>query len=377
MDDGGTIPSATAPDDMPLAAPPIDTVPTPPPTDGPPPRRRWRSLVASALFLGLVGIAFAGRSVTVPYVELRPGPVLDLADDLTFEGADGSADVTTTDVDGTFAGLTVAVHQIDLWDYVGHQLGLDDDELVARDQLYPDGIDSDEYRQAQLEAFDEATLIAAAVAEDALGMETTVEGDGASVDAIVDGSPAAEVLEVGDVIVAVDDTPIELATDLIAAIGADDEPRPISLTVLRDGTEQTLDVTLGEVAGLDGPGLGVGVTTSGQDIDLPITVTLEEDGVGGPSAGLLTALTIYDLLSDDDVAAGRLIAGTGTLDLDGRVGTIGGIVEKAQAAEAAGADVFIAPAAQAGDVEGVLSDDVTVLAVSTFDEALAALTAAA
>jgi PDZ domain-containing protein len=262
-----------------------------------------------------------------------------------------------------------------VWGYLGHRVGLDDDELVSRDQLYPEGIDSEEYRQAQLEAFDEATLIAAAVAQDALGLDTTIEGSGAGVEAIVEGSPAAEVLEVGDVIVAIDGEPVAFATDLIAAIGAAEADVPLTLTLQRDDVERDVEVTLGDVEGIDGPGLGVGVTTADRDIQLAVPVTLEEDGVGGPSAGLLTALTVYDLLSDEDVARGRVISGTGTLDLDGSVGPIGGIVEKAEAAEAAGADVFIAPADQAADVADVLSDDVLVLAVSTFDEALTALTA--
>ena len=89
----------------------------------------------------------------------------------------------------------------------------------------------------------------------------------------------------------------------------------------------------------------------------------------------MTALTVYDELSPTDVAHGRTIAGTGTLALDGTVGEIGGIDAKARAAKAAGVDLFLAPAAQAADARSVLGNAIPVIGVTTFDQALAALTA--
>ena len=89
------------------------------------------------------------------------------------------------------------------------------------------------------------------------------------------------------------------------------------------------------------------------------------------------ALTVYDELSPTDVASGRTIAGTGTLAIDGTVGEIGGIEAKARAAQAAGADLFLAPAGQAADARRVLGDAMPVIGVTTFDDALQALAAAA
>jgi PDZ domain-containing protein len=87
----------------------------------------------------------------------------------------------------------------------------------------------------------------------------------------------------------------------------------------------------------------------------------------------MTALTVYDQLSPDDLAAGRKIAGTGTIDVDGNVGEIGGIEAKARAAEGAGAQLFLAPATQAADARKVLGDKVPVVGVTTFQQALDAL----
>lgn len=122
--------------------------------------------------------------------------------------------------------------------------------------------------------------------------------------------------------------------------------------------------------------LGYHVTwdITGDEI-LPYPVRVDQDGVGGASGGLLIGLAVYDRLSPIDLARGRRVAGTGTLAADGSVGRVGGVAAKAAAAGAAGVDVFLVPSSQAGEARAVLADDVVVLGVETFAEAVAALTA--
>jgi PDZ domain-containing protein len=132
-------------------------------------------------------------------------------------------------------------------------------------------------------------------------------------------------------------------------------------------------VTPAVLASTGRSGLGVVVATAGLRVNLPVEVTVDAGKIGGPSAGLLTGLTVYDRLSSADLAAGRTIAGTGTLDLDGDVGPIGGIEEKTRAAVAAGADLFLAPADQADDAREEADGRVEVIGVRTFGEALAVL----
>ncbi|MGN7453864.1 S16 family serine protease [Paenibacillus pasadenensis] len=73
---------------------------------------------------------------------------------------------------------------------------------------------------------------------------------------------------------------------------------------------------------------------------------------GGPSAGLMAALSLYDRLTPDaELLGGRRIAGTGTIDAAGRIGAVGGVARKAQAAAEAGAGLFVAPKAEAGEAE--------------------------
>jgi PDZ domain-containing protein len=93
----------------------------------------------------------------------------------------------------------------------------------------------------------------------------------------------------------------------------------------------------------------------------------------------MIALAVHDLVDDTDLAAGRTIAGTGTLSLDGAVGRIDSVGLKVLAAVDEGADVFLAPADQADVARTVVPDDVDlqIVGVDTFAEAREQLRAAA
>ncbi|MEU9125147.1 S16 family serine protease [Streptomyces sp. NPDC048506] len=86
-----------------------------------------------------------------------------------------------------------------------------------------------------------------------------------------------------------------------------------------------------------------------------VKVKLALDDVGGPSAGLMFSLGIVDKLASDgtggDLTGGRTIAGTGTMDADGKVGAVGGAALKAQAAKRDGASVFLVPKAECEQVQ--------------------------
>jgi PDZ domain-containing protein len=83
-----------------------------------------------------------------------------------------------------------------------------------------------------------------------------------------------------------------------------------------------------------------------------ISVELGHD-IGGPSAGLIFSLAIYDKLTATDLLNGRRVAGTGTIDANGKVGAIGGIRQKLAAATKHRARYFLVPAANCHDLTGV------------------------
>ena len=89
--------------------------------------------------------------------------------------------------------------------------------------------------------------------------------------------------------------------------------------------------------------LGVMLGTKSHRYDMPINVKLDTRGIGGPSAGLAFVLGIMDQLGPGELTGGRKVAVTGTIDPDGKVGDVGGVVQKTAAVRAAGADVFLVP----------------------------------
>jgi PDZ domain-containing protein len=130
-------------------------------------------------------------------------------------------------------------------------------------------------------------------------------------------------------------------------------------------------VRAAESATADGvPVVGITIGT-GYRYDPQISFDLGQE-IGGPSAGLVFALAIYDKITDGALLGGRHVAGTGSIDPDGVVGPIGGIQEKIAGAEDAGAEVFLVPAPDCGDLAG-LHTTMTLVKVATLTDAITAL----
>jgi PDZ domain-containing protein len=128
-------------------------------------------------------------------------------------------------------------------------------------------------------------------------------------------------------------------------------------------------LTRGRCPGSDEPVVGIALIDA-----FPFEIAIESGDVGGPSAGLMWAIGLYDLLTPGDLTDGRTIAGTGTIDLEGHVGPIGGVRDKVIAAREADADVLLVPRANVQELEGVDLGDLRLIPVRTFDEAIGALT---
>jgi PDZ domain-containing protein len=120
--------------------------------------------------------------------------------------------------------------------------------------------------------------------------------------------------------------------------------------------------------------LGVGSATRDFDPGLPFPIEIDTGDVGGPSAGLAFTLTLLDLLSPGELTGGGIVAVTGTINPDGTVGPVGGVVQKAAVAAAEGATLFLVPDAEL-EAARSHSHGMEVVAVSDVDEALAALQA--
>lgn len=219
-------------------------------------------------------------------------------------------------------------------------------ELVAERRVIPPGVDDDAYFARQRDVFRVTAELAAAIGMQAAGLPvdpSAITGDGVLVVDVVAGSPADGLLRPGDLIVGIEGTPVRTSEDLREVITARGTT-PLELVVDRDGQSERVGLTPTLHEGR--PVIGIVPETVDPRLQLPVEVDVDLDRIGGPSAGLMVALTVYDLVASEDLAAGRRIAGTGGILPDGSVETIGGIRHKAAAAAGAGIDVFLVPEEQ-------------------------------
>jgi len=324
-------------------------------------------LVTTALAVTVGSLAHAPYIVYAPGSAIRTEPLIEVDDADTFE-TDGSILFLTVSLRGASRRVGYAEA---LWGWISPHQDVFPRRAILGDQT---GIENREEAAVEMNRSQE---VAAAVALGHLGFEDTITGTGVTIQDTVVGSPAAEVLEAGDTILAVDGVPTLLTDDLRAAI----EPRLpgelVEVDVERDGAERTVKVEL--TSDVEDPNrtlLGVtNVTTRDLRIDLPFDVVIATQDVGGPSAGLALALGVLDRLTPGSLTGGHDVAVTGTIELDGRVGRVGGIQQKTVAAIDAGATLILVPALEVAEAELKAGDDIEVVGVETLDDALAALAA--
>ena len=194
---------------------------------------------------------------------------------------------------------------------------------------------------------------------------------------VIDGSPAQGILDKGDLIRSIDDTDVGSPQELIDAVGTVAPGATVTLQIERDGKPKTVRLTT--EPNPDSPETArIGVAPAADPVfDPPIAVRIDlGQQVGGPSAGLIFSVAIYDLLTPGELLGGRYVAGTGTIDQNGKVGPIGGIQQKIAGAydDGDGATVFLVPADNC-DEAGMsdLADDLLLVKVATLGDAVKAL----
>ncbi|NQX06370.1 PDZ domain-containing protein [Rathayibacter sp. VKM Ac-2856] len=330
-------------------------------------RRAW--VGPAVLFSGVALVVGLGVTPS-PYVIEQPGPVFDT---LGTSGEDvpliSIPDEPTYPTEGTLDMLTVSVvgnpQSLPTWIEVAAAWFDRTKAVVPVAQIFPPTStveERDEANQAEMTG-SQQEAIAAALTE--LGYPI---GQRVSVAQIPDDSPADGVLEPGDEILAVAGEPVADVPALRDAVQASGTQQPITLTVERDGADQDVQVTPVEVDGAAVIGIVAGAV-----FDFPFEVDIRLDDVGGPSAGMMFALGIIDKLTEGALNGGESVAGTGTIDVAGEVGAIGGIRQKMFGAVDAGAQYFLAPADNCNEVVGHVPDGLSVFSVATLDDALAAL----
>ena len=345
-----------------------------PPTPDAPPRSKARvwGVVASVVAVVVGVVAVAGAFVQLPYVLIRPGSAIRVEPVVDIEGA------PTYDDDGSVLFLTVSV--LDSPNaYTTLSGWLDDDvDVLTEDEFFGDRTPEEDEELNRI-AMTDSQIVATKVGLERLGYLVPVQEY--VVAGVEPDSPADGHLEVGDAITAIDAVPVTMIPDLGAAVRARPPGDPVTLTLTRakrrkkeEEQRQELTITLATRATPDGPNEGqaqVGIFSTPR-FDFPVEVQIDTGDVGGPSAGLAFTLTILDELSPGDLTGGEKVAVTGTIDLDGAVGPIGGVAQKAVAARRAGAELFLVPAAEAAEARRH-ADGMKIAGVRDLDDALEAL----
>ncbi len=247
------------------------------------------------------------------------------------------------------------------------------EEIVPRDEIEPPGIPREQVDAYNRQLMEESKVVASVVALRHAGFPVQVGGQGARVVAVLPRSPADGVLREGDVIQAVDGIPTPTVVDLVTQVHARRPGDQVRLTVRRE--DQTLQFDLTTVPSPSDPGrpmVGAMLLTELFDYHLLFPVTIQSDNITGPSAGLMFALGVYDLLTPGVLGNGHRVAGTGTIALDGTVGPVGGAAEKVAAAERNGLEIFLVPADDADEARRA-ARSIQVIPVHSFDDALEAL----
>jgi PDZ domain-containing protein len=244
-------------------------------------------------------------------------------------------------------------------------------DLVPRSREIPPGLDSRKYLKIMESLMRESEVIAGAVALRKLGIEVVVE-TAVRVEEVLRESPSEGLLREGDVILAVDGRPVKTADEAVRRIGARKPGTPVDLTVRRDGQVEELTIrTVPHPENRARAAVGILVSASITQ-DLPLAITINPRDIKGSSAGLMFALEILDQLDPRDLTSGHVIAGTGTIDLAGVVGPVGGVKQKVAAAMRAGAQYFLVPFENLEEAK-TAATSLEVIAVDDVDDALRAL----
>lgn len=343
--------------------------PDPQVLDAPPVTARAVTLSVATVVTALL-VAVAGV-LPVPYAVHSPGPTWDtLGEDggvplISVQGArtfepSGQLRLTTVEVGGGPGYPVSLASAISAW--VDVRRSVAPVETVFSPDEDRDVI-AERNQAAMISSQEHATV--AALEELGYDVPTTL-----LVESAIEGTGSDGVVEEGDVITAVDGEQVTSFSQLSSVL---DEVRPgasVEVRVERDGEPVALEVTTTEQ---DGKAL-LGVFID-PEFELPVDVRIQIEDVGGPSAGLMFALGIVDVLTEEDETGGTTIAGTGTMDLTGAVGPIGGIRQKMYGALDDGATWFLAPEDNCADVVGHVPDGLSVTSVATLAQARAAVEA--
>ncbi len=315
-------------------------------------KENYKSLIA----LLLIFLLF---TIELPYSIYTPGGAVDLndrivvADGYESEGSFNMAYVSM--VRGSIPFLLIS-YIIPDWDIVATEditnEGEDKAEMLAREKLY--------LRESQDAAIINAYTYA--------GADIEITGTIGIVSYITEEADTN--LEVGDEIIEVNGEEVSSLEELKSIVESLEADEEVILKVKRDDEEREC---YAKTYDSDGTKIGVSLITTYEYITDPEVTITSKSSEAGSSGGLMMSLAIYNQLVAEDITGGLKIVGTGTIDIYGNVGEIGGVKYKLIGAVKNDADIFICPEENYEEALEVATQhdyDITIISVATFTEAI-------
>lgn len=335
-------------------------------------KRRGVTVLIGAILVGL--LTWQAMSMRVAYVGLGPGPTVDTLGEVQTKD-DKTVELITVDdakggeTDGQLRLVTVRVHDhLQLAEAISYWLS-DDYAVIPRQLQYPDDKSKDEISEEQDKLWKSSQSAAETAALRELGEPVEV-----TVSAVDSDSKAHGELAVDDVITAVEDQAVTSQLKLKGLLETayqENKDEPVDVTVQRDDEEVSAQITP-ETA--DGEVTVAGIELEAvQDDPYGIEMHAEDLGIGGPSAGMIFALAMVEKASGENLTGGEIVAGTGEIDEEGKVGSIGGVSQKVVGAHEDGATVFLTPSANCQSAAANAPDGLKLIKIDTLDDAISAL----
>lgn len=179
-------------------------------------------------------------------------------------------------------------------------------------------------------------------------------------------------LKIGDDILEIDGSKIDSLADISKILASYEVGSKLNIKVKRNGKEMMKYAIVHEKDGRKLIGIAL-TSIYDYEVDPKITFTFS-NSESGPSGGFMVTLAIYNQLIDSDISNGLKIAGTGTIDIEGNVGSIGGVKYKLKGAVDSKSDIFLVPAGEnyeeAIKYQKKYHYDIKIIGISTFEEAI-------
>jgi PDZ domain-containing protein len=332
---------------------------------------RKKFFIGSTIVVALVLIG--AMFYSLPFYITKPGMAKALKPIITVKS--GKKDK------GNFMLTTVRMGQANIYSYAEAKMSKFEEIYPESEILNPTETE-EEYNVRQLYLMKDAKLNATDVAYRKAGLPVKYKYNGIYVLSVLPNMPANGKLKAGDRIFKVDGHTFSSSNEFMDYVRTKKAGEELTFTYLRNKQTNTVKIQV-KLFKQEPKRVGIGISlVDDKEVIVNPPVKIVTDEIGGPSAGLMFSLEIYNQLTKDDLTRGHQIAGTGTIDADGTVGPIGGIEQKIVAADKAGAEIFLAPnehGAKKSNYRDALKaaheigTKMKIVPVDTFDEAVAYL----